>query len=311
MRRRLLVLLAAIAVAATVVPVVGVGTASAAPAQLDAITVSGNAGEKPTVTSDWPFSVKSSVSEVRAKGSGTTKAVKGDHVTIDYVILNGRTGAEIESSYGSTAATLELTKGTTPAIRDALIGTSVGSRVLVAVAPEDGLTKNGASAGLKKNDTLLFVVDVKDVSTPPKRATGTAVAPVAGLPTVTLAANGKPTITVPKTDPPADLVVQPLIVGDGPVVQAGQTVDVQYTGAIWDSGKVFDSSWKRGTSAQFAIGTGQVIPGWDAGLVGQTVGSQILLVVPPDKGYGTAGQPSAGIKGTDTLVFVVDILSAS
>ena len=54
-----------------------------------------------------------------------------------------------------------------------------------------------------------------------------------------------------------------------------------------------------------------MIAGWDEGLVGQTVGSQVLLVVPPDKGYGKDGQPSAGIKGTDTLVFVVDILDAT
>ena len=53
-----------------------------------------------------------------------------------------------------------------------------------------------------------------------------------------------------------------------------------------------------------------MIAGWDEGLVGQTVGSQVLLVVPPDKGYGAAGQPNAGISGTDTLVFVVDILDA-
>jgi len=94
-------------------------------------------------------------------------------------------------------------------------------------------------------------------------------------------------------------------------VQPGQTIDVQYTGAIWDTGKVFDSSWKNGQSVRFPIGTGSVIAGWDEGLVGQTVGSQVLLVIPPDKGYGATGQPAAGIKGTDTLVFVVDILGAS
>ena len=80
---------------------------------------------------------------------------------------------------------------------------------------------------------------------------------------------------------------------------------------IWDSGKTFDSSWARGTPAEFVIGTGNVIAGWDEGLVGQTVGSQVLLVIPPDKGYGSAGQADVGIKGTDTLVFVVDILDAS
>ncbi len=311
MRRRLLLPLAVVVVAATIVPLVGSTSASAAPAPLAAVRLSGNGGEKPTVTSDWPFSVKSSVSEVRTVGTGTTRAAQGDQVTVDFLILNGRTGKEIQSSYGAAAQTLALAEGTTPAIRKALLGTTAGSRVLVAVAPKDGLTKQGASAGLKKNDTVLFVVDVKDVTTPLTRATGTAVVPAAGLPTVKLAADGEPTITMPATDAPTDIIVQPLIVGDGAVVQAGQTVDVHYTGAIWRSGKVFDSSWARSGSAQFPIGAGQVIAGWDEGLVGQTVGSQVLLVIPPAKGYGTAGSPSAGISGTDTLVFVVDILGAS
>lgn len=309
--RRLLVLLAAVVGAATLAPLGPVTAASAASGQLDAITVSGNPGEKPTVTSEWPFSVKSSASEVRTAGTGT-KAAKGDQVSIDYVILNGRNGQEIESSYGAAPVTVQLSKGTTSALIDALVGTPAGSRVVIAVAPEDGITKNGGSVGLKKNDTVLFVVDVKDVKSPLTRATGTAVAPVAGLPTVKLAKNGAPKIFMPKSDAPTELVVQPLIKGDGPVVQSGQTLDVQYTGAIWDTGKVFDSSWKKGGQpAQFPIGTGSVIPGWDEGLVGQTVGSQVLLVIPPDKGYGASGQPAAGIKGTDSLVFVVDILGAS
>ncbi len=103
---------------------------------------------------------------------------------------------------------------------------------------------------------------------------------------------------------------QVLIKGTGPVVAAGQTITVHYTGVIWASGKQFDSSWDRGQPIDFQIGVGKVIAGWDEGLVGQTVGSQVLLVIPPDKGYGSAGQSSAGISGTDTLVFVVDILDA-
>jgi peptidylprolyl isomerase len=136
------------------------------------------------------------------------------------------------------------------------------------------------------------------------------VAAVEGLPTVKLAMAGKPTITVPSSTAPDTLVVQPLITGTGPVVTAGQTISVHYTGVIWDSGKKFDSSWDRGAPVDFLIGEGQVIAGWDEGLVGQTVGSQVLLVIPPDKGYGEQGQPDAGISGTDALVFVVDILDA-
>jgi peptidylprolyl isomerase len=164
---------------------------------------------------------------------------------------------------------------------------------------------------VKKNDTLLFVLDLAASSVPLTRAEGAPVAAVDGLPTVALGKSGKPKITIPKADAPTALVVQPLITGTGPVVEAGQNLTVHYTGVIWDSGKKFDSSWARGAPTDFAIGTGNVIAGWDEGLVGQTVGSQVLLVVPPDKGYGAEGNPNAGIKGTDTIVFVVDILDAA
>ena len=119
--------------------------------------------------------------------------------------------------------------------------------------------------------------------------------PEPGLPTVELADDGAPTITVPDAEPPTELIVQPLIEGDGAVVEAGQTITVHYTGVIWDTGAVFDSSWESGSPATFEIGTGAVIPGWDEGLVGQTVGSQILLVVPPAKGY-PEGSPDGSIK---------------
>ena len=300
MRRFLVILVAAVA-AATLAPLT-IGPASAATAPLDAIAVSGNPGEKPVVTSTWPFSVKSSVSQVRTPGTGATIA-DGDRLTVDFLILNGRTGAEIQTSYGAAPAAVTVGPGAIPAVRDALLGAPVGSRVVLAVAPKDGLTKGGKTMGIKKSDTLVYVVDVRGGST--------VVPPVEGLPTVELAKKtGAPKIFMPKADAPTDLVVQPLIKGSGPVVQAGQQLNVHYTGAIWDTGKVFDSSWSRGQPQPFQIGTGAVIAGWDEGLVGQTVGSQVLLVVPPAKGYGDAGQSQAGIKGTDTLVFVVDILDA-
>jgi len=285
--------------------------AVAATADLTTVTVTGTVGEKPTVAVTKPVAVKQTKSQTVTKGTGV-KAVKGSTVTLDYVFVNGRTGAELETSYGAGSVSLPLDEKTQPAIVDSLIGERVGSRVVIAIAPADGMAKALKSDAIKKTDTLLFVADIKSTSVPLKRATGAAVTPVDGLPTVTLAKNGAPTIAIPKkVDAPTTLVVQPLITGTGPVVQAGQTITVHYTGVVWDTGKVFDSSWKSGTPAQFAIGTGNVIAGWDEGLVGQTVGSQVLLVVPPDKGYGAAGQSNAGIKGTDTLVFVVDILAAA
>ena len=122
-----------------------------------------------------------------------------------------------------------------------------------------------------------------------------------------LADSGEPSLTPVSGAAPTTLVVQPLIKGTGAAVQTGQTVTVQYTGWLWD-GTQFDSSWSTGSPATFTLDTSSVISGWVDGLTGQTVGSQVLLVIPPDKGYGANAQGS--IPANSTLVFVVDILDA-
>jgi len=141
----------------------------------------------------------------------------------------------------------------------------------------------------------------------PLRATGEPQEPTAGFPTVVLDDDGRPTVTVPDAEAPSELQVETLIEGDGAVVAAGDTVTVQYQGLLWADGTVFDESWQRGAPATFS--TDQVIPGFADGMIGQTVGSQSVVVIPPAEGYGEAGAPQAGISGTDTLVFVIDILA--
>lgn len=114
-----------------------------------------------------------------------------------------------------------------------------------------------------------------------------------------------PQITVPETEPPTELLVETVVEGDGDEVMAGDLLLADYAGVLWDTGAEFDSSWSRGEPAAFGIGVGAVIPGWDSGLVGQRVGSRVLLVIPPEEGYGDEG--SGEIPGGATLVFVVDI----
>jgi FKBP-type peptidyl-prolyl cis-trans isomerase len=306
--RRFVVLL--LVVSSALAASIGVAVA-ASPSPLAPVTVSGDVAAKPTVTFKKPFAVKKTADKVVTAGTGATLA-KGEKITFDYLLVNGRTGKELETSYGNTPGAMTLDAGkTAKQLVKSLVGTNLGGRIVVAIAPKDGLAKRLKSKTVKTSDTLLFVIDPKSVRTPLPKASGDAVAPVDGLPTVAVAADGKPTITVPPgVAAPSALVSQVLVKGTGPTVAAGQTITVHYTGVIWGSGKQFDSSWDRGAPVDFVIGKGQVIPGWDEGLVGQTVGSQVLLVVPPDKGYGAAGQSSAGISGTDTLVFVVDILDA-
>ena len=196
------------------------------------------------------------------------------------------------------------------------VGQKIGSRVLAVIPPADGFGSTGnSSEGIGATDTLVFVIDM-DSTFATGSVSGTQTSNAGGsLPTVTAPAaksTAGPTIKIPaKTNPPTTLQVKTLIKGNGAVVKKGQDIAVQYTGVIWRTGKVFDSSWSRQTPLTTVIGEGQVIPGWDTGLVGQTVGSRVLLVIPPKDGYGSSGASQAGIKGTDTLVFVVDILAAA
>ncbi|MDR3201586.1 MAG: FKBP-type peptidyl-prolyl cis-trans isomerase [Bifidobacteriaceae bacterium] len=129
------------------------------------------------------------------------------------------------------------------------------------------------------------------------------------MPEATGSFGASPTLAFPAGGPPAGLHARVLEDGAGPLVQAGQTITVNYHGQVWD-GKVFDSSYRRGEPVGFPIGVGAVIAGWDRALVGKTVGSRVLVSIPPEQGYGRRGMPAAGIGGGDTLVFVVDIISA-
>ncbi|MDQ1287935.1 MAG: FKBP-type peptidyl-prolyl cis-trans isomerase [Actinomycetota bacterium] len=289
------------------------GSSSAASADLGSVKVGGAAGAKPVVTVPTPFSVGTTTTRVLTKGTGAA-VTEGQRVTLDYSGYNGTDGKEFDSSFGNGKPRSFVldSKQTLPGLVKGLIGASVGSRLLLAIPPGEAYgTQGQAAAGIGPTDTILILADVKAAKTVLARAAGTPVKPKAGLPAVTLSGTGKPSIKVPSAKAPSALVVQPLIVGQGAKVGKGQQITVHYTGVIWPGGKQFDSSWDKSAPATFAIGTGSVIAGWDEGLVGQPVGSQILLVIPPDKGYGATGQPDAGITGTDTLAFVVDILDAA
>jgi len=202
----------------------------------------------------------------------------------------------------------QLLKG----LKLALVGQRTGSRVLAVIPPADGYGSQGnPQGGIKATDTLVFVVDVIKSYAATSSAGGQQVSHGGGaLPVVGSAQGSAPPVTIPHGTPPKALAVQTLIRGAGPTVGRGNLVVAQYVGMIWASHKTFDSSWSRKAPAAFTVGASpsQVIPGWDKGLVGRKVGSRILFVIPPADGYGKTGSSQAGIKGTDTLVVVVDIL---
>jgi peptidylprolyl isomerase len=132
----------------------------------------------------------------------------------------------------------------------------------------------------------------------------------ASTPTSTPAAAApatKPTVHVPKGKPPKTLVKKDLKVGTGAVATPGKTVSVQYVGVSALNGRQFDASWDRGQPFSFALGQGQVIPGWDKGIPGMKVGGRRELVIPAKLAYGAQGSPPA-IGPNEPLVFVVDLL---
>ncbi|HEX7165028.1 MAG TPA: FKBP-type peptidyl-prolyl cis-trans isomerase [Trebonia sp.] len=278
------------------------------------VTVSGAFNKAPTVKIPKVKGTGDLYTKTVIQGNGA-KLTASDGMVGNYVAYDwsGKTSKLLGSSY--TQGTQSLFVGQLiPGLEKALVGQKLGSRVLAVIPPKDAFGSKGQpQEGIGASDTLVFVVDM-DSTFATTGVPGTQAAAGAGLPTVTPpAANSTagPTIKVAtSTTPPKTLQVKPLIKGKGAVVKKGQNLAVQYTGVIWRTGKVFDSSWSRNTPLTTVIGAGQVIKGWDTGLVGQTVGSRVLLVIPPADGYGSAGAAQAGIKGTDTLVFVVDILAA-
>ena len=122
--------------------------------------------------------------------------------------------------------------------------------------------------------------------------------------------NKKPVIPKQTGDAPTDLLAEDLIVGKGTAAKEGDQVAVQYLGVLRDTGKEFDSSWKRNQPFNLQLGAGQVIKGWDQGVAGMKVGGRRQITIPPNLGYGKAGAGGV-IKGGETLVFVVDLLGVS
>ena len=300
-------------VSAAVIPLMFLAACSSVNADakasaLDSVSVGGTVKAPALTLKTKPLTVKVTTTKIVTPGTGP-KVTKANAIMFNYILVNGKDGKQVESSFGKQTAGMDLSSASLlPGLSKGLTGQKIGSRLLLAIPPADAFGAQGnAQAGFGATDTVVFLIDLVSASRPLTTATGVAVPPKAGLPTATVVGAQAAQVTVPKSAPPAKLVVQPLIKGAGSVVQSGQNIKVNYTGVLWN-GKKFDASADHGSSFDTQIGAGKVITGWDKGLVGQTVGSRVLLVVPPAEGYGAKGSPPL-IGPKDTLVFVVDILA--
>ncbi|MFI5639254.1 FKBP-type peptidyl-prolyl cis-trans isomerase [Streptomyces goshikiensis] len=279
-------------------------------------TVKGEVGQKAEITA--PKGEPSGKFVVNTLKEGTGPEVKKDDLVVTkYTGKIWKDGKELAGSYDKDGSPLVVPAGSptiVPMFSEAVLGKKIGSRVLVVAPPAAAFGAQGQpQLGVGPTDNLIFVLDLDSVM--PKKAEGTQAPIPSELPQVKADKDEAATITVPKNDPPKELVDKVLIEGKGPEVKNGQTVYMQYSGAAWapnqgkDAAKLFDTSWKTGAPFSTKIGEGQVIEGWDKGLVGKKVGSRVLLVIPPGQAYKDQAK-GEDLPANSTLVFVVDIVGA-
>ena len=179
--------------------------------------------------------------------------------------------------------------------RSLLIAVPAGLVTLAACGDED-------SDSAKASDSASPSASATSAAPPPKIVDGP-------LPAVTAGAkfDEKPTVAKGSGDPSKNLAVKTLIPGTGQTVAENDYVQANYLGQIWSTAKVFDNSYDRKTPLVIQLAQGSIIDGWRYALTGKKAGSRVEMAIPPTWGYGTQGNSQAGIKGTDTLVFVVDV----
>jgi len=142
-----------------------------------------------------------------------------------------------------------------------------------------------------------------DGKTPSQTAQTTETAPAPDIKDTSV----KPVVVVSAGSPPRRLTTDDIVRGRGRPVNKGDSVALQYVGIAFSTGVEFDSSWDTGQPYPFRVGAGDVIAGWDRGVVGMRKGGRRQLVIPPELAYGSTGFGPIG--PNETLVFVVDLVS--
>ncbi len=314
MRRRLLAL--------TVVSLMLFGTAACGDDNSDTaagettgafagMTVEGDVGDSLKVAYDGKIKAETAKSEVISEGDGNVVTANGAALVHLY-IGNGTAGKQAINTYDQGPA-VQVTMSEDQLFKpvlDAVIGEKRGSRVAIAAPVKDVWGAQGQPQfKLKASDTAVFVADI--ISVQPEEVLdapeGDEVAPPKDAPTVEEkdgAVTGFDWSKAPKKAP-KELTVIPLIEGDGPVAEAESMVTFDYFGSVYGSKKPFDESFSR-EPVPFGVGVNGLIQAWDKAIPGLKRGSRVMIIAPPEEGYGDQGRP--GIPANSTLVFVVDVL---
>lgn len=264
----------------------------------DGVEVTGEFGQAPEAEFSTPLEADELQRTVAIEGDGD-ETVAGDDVTAIVSAFSGTTGERVFSQPAS------LTAGDETLYEAFLAGidcVAVGSRT-VTVAPAASLygAEGNEGVGVAPDETVVIVMDVQEIVVPEPLPTPSEW--TENVPEVQFNGEEPPTVTIPDTEPSTELELAVLEEGDGAEVQEGDTVTLQYQGLNWETKEIFDQSYGRGSAT---FGTGDVIPGFGAALVGQTVGTQLIVTIPPALGYGEEANPEVPLAG-QTLVFVVEI----
>lgn len=260
----------------------------------ESVTVDGEAGTESTATFETPIEISTEPQTTQVDEGSGAPASSGDYVKLALTAFDGATGEKVAAQGFSDDFSPQ------PITPEGGLGQLVG-------CPKPGSRYVSIIPGAADQSTAaqVYIIDVLDVI--PADDWCAAAEPGDAFPTVVFDDAGVPTITIPAADPPTEVQLQVVEEGDGDVVEPGDTVTVDYTGVKWSDGTVFDTSYD-GEPATFS--TTGVVLGFKRALEGQTVGSTVLVTMPPACGYGEGEINAADLTG-ETLVFVVEILDVA
>ena len=271
---------------------------------LSSIDVTGDWGTEPTVNAPYPFKVDETMTKVVIQGTGTEVPSATATVNMHYVGINARSGSVFDSSWISGAPTTFQLSGVITGFAKGIVGQRVGSRLAIAITSSEAYDPNGqASIGVDPGDTLLFVVDILDSEL--AGPVGSTVTPPDGLPVVTETADGVPQISIPAgLAEPTEVGVQPLIQGSGAALQATDALTSHAVCVTWDGTEYYNDYGSASVTDAASAAVHQAL--FNA-LVGQQVGSRVLVTLPGSVAYPT-GNRTPSIAPNTSVACVVDLL---